>query len=364
MATIEAAFNPRHNSLNAIRLGLACIVIVIHSSAVGGYGPLPGFEHVWETALASFFVISGYLITSSRVTTKGILNYYWRRFLRIYPAFFVALLVVAVIIAPLSALISRSANYDWASALGYIVNNLAVYYKQLGIDGTLTSAPYGSAWNGSSWTLFYELLCYVGIGVLASIVPRKFLKSAVIGVFAVCTVGTAAVHFFGTDMHPVVETAVRLGGYFGAGAILFVCRDRIRLSRLGALLAAVTIITLVAVNAFTVFGGLPIAYLVMYLGVALPLSKVGAKNDFSYGTYIYGFPVQQVLALVFPDQQLPLLGFMGLSIAIAFPLGITSWFLIEKPALRLKHLWVRKPVKESLVASGPGSAAVVPAPSD
>ena len=35
----------------------------------------------------------------------------------------------------------------------------------------------------------------------------------------------------------------------------------------------------------------------IWLGIHLPLARVGAKNDYSYGLYIYGYPVSQLLVV-------------------------------------------------------------------
>ncbi|NDC64497.1 MAG: hypothetical protein EBZ59_11065, partial [Planctomycetia bacterium] len=54
-------------------------------------------------------------------------------------------------------------------------------------------------------------------------------------------------------------------------------------------------------------------------------------GDYSYGTYLYGWPIQQVVA---PFATTPLSMFL-----ISYPLilcaAVASWHLVEKPALSL-----------------------------
>jgi peptidoglycan/LPS O-acetylase OafA/YrhL len=81
----------------------------------------------------------------------------------------------------------------------------------------------------------------------------------------------------------------------------------------------------------------------LYLGVVLPFARVGAVNDVSYGMYIYAFPLQLVLAVIV-GTTLPTWAFVLVSIAITAPFAAASWFLVEKPAMRLKRLTSGSPV--------------------
>ncbi|MHB1100989.1 MAG: hypothetical protein ACYCZR_15705, partial [Burkholderiales bacterium] len=60
------------------------------------------------------------------------------------------------------------------------------------------------------------------------------------------------------------------------------------------------------------------------------------KSDLSYGTYIYGWPVQQSLIVLFPGIGVATLLLMSFAIVPLF--AFASWHFVEKPALRLKQL--------------------------
>jgi len=87
-----------------------------------------------------------------------------------------------------------------------------------------------------------------------------------------------------------------------------------------------------------------------FLGLPLAVVALGRMTaprlpaDLSYGLYIYSFPLQQVLA---EHGRLNVLT----SLALTLPFAAASWFLVEKPALRLK-------------ARLPGAVSPVPAPVD
>lgn len=342
--TLGQAFDPRRNSLNALRLVLATLVIVSHSWPIGGYGHDPGVGDLslGEWAVAGFFAISGYLITMSRVRSRSLGDYLWRRVLRIYPAFLVVLLVVAFVFAPLSVVLSGAGEWTPLAGLDYVWHNLGMRITQMGVDGTLETAAYPGAWNGSLWTLWYEFLCYLVLGVLLSIVPVRRLGVTAVAMTVLCAVAVIAIVAVGTPSLALLN-AVTLGGYFAAGALLYAYRDKVPLRAWLAVLSAVLIVATAATSTFRIVAGLPVAYLMMWLGVVLPLAPVGAKNDISYGMYVYAFPVQQVLAILLVGAALPAGVFVLIAIAATIPFAYASWILVEKPAMRLKSLRLRWP---------------------
>lgn len=70
------------------------------------------------------------------------------------------------------------------------------------------------------------------------------------------------------------------------------------------------------------------------------LSRLTAY-DYSYGIYIYAFPIQQTVAKFWPTMPLPLYLLVTSSATIA--MAALSWHWIEKSALGLKP---NRPFKE------------------
>ncbi|KQQ05633.1 MULTISPECIES: acyltransferase family protein [unclassified Rathayibacter] len=345
-STVGSAFDPRHNSINALRLGLAVLVIVAHSWPLGGYGDAPGFggTDLGNWAVGGFFATSGYLITASRIRSRTLLDYLWRRFLRIYPGFLVSLLVVAFVMAPLASLLLGAGPYSVGAGLQFVLGNLALYIREFGITGMLGSIPYPGPWNGSLWSLFYEFASYLVIGALVSVVPLRGVRPCVVVLFAGLTLAAGVL---ATDLVPVpavLNQMVTLVGYFLAGALVYLFRDRIPLSIPLTIAAAVVFAVVVDLGLYRVLAGLPLAYLMLALGALLPLQQLGATHDISYGMYIYAFPVQQILALMLLGIDVPTWAFILLAIACTLPLAWASWLLVERPAMRLKRLTAKAPV--------------------
>jgi peptidoglycan/LPS O-acetylase OafA/YrhL len=313
----------------------ALMVIVSHTWPIGGYGPDPRIagEKLGTWAVAGFFAISGYLIANSR--RHGTMNTFLvRRVLRIYPGFLVCLVVVAFAFAPVSAAIGPG-SVRWPSAFSYVFDNLLLKVHQDGISGTLTRVPYGPAWNGSLWTLIYEFGCYLAVGVLLSVTARRH-RFVIVAAF-VATAGLYLVEHHLGHQNSMVGVVAFLAAVFFAGSVMAVFADRVPLDwRIGILAIAVAAAS-AELGAIPWLGALPIAYVCMWLGAVLPFHKVGRINDFSYGVYIYAFPVQQTIMVVLGRHRLPVGVMVILSIVFTLPFAVASWFIVEKRALALKN---------------------------
>jgi peptidoglycan/LPS O-acetylase OafA/YrhL len=180
--TISSALRGHDNALGLIRLVLALAVLVSHTFPLGGFGHDPGSgitrgqANLGTLAVAGFFAISGYLITKSGMSAD-VMQFAWRRVLRIFPAFLLVLLLSALVLGPiiwsldghsLAAYFARSGTSPWH----YLASNWNLHGTTWGIlDIFQNSTPYGhethaSVINGSMWTLGYEWDCYVMIGLL------------------------------------------------------------------------------------------------------------------------------------------------------------------------------------------------------
>jgi peptidoglycan/LPS O-acetylase OafA/YrhL len=391
MTSLDAVFDPQRNSLNALRLVLATLVIVSHAWVIGGYGYPPALAGVdiGMFAVCGFFAISGYLITSSRLGSRssssshsgsssgsrsssgparphtasenppvrvatrgldqgpGLAPFLVRRFLRIYPAFLTVLIVTAVIFAPLSILLSgvdsgsTGPAPSFSSAASYVFANLSLHIAQWGIDGTLLTARIPT-WNIPLWSLAFEALCYLALGLLASVVPRRFFRSVALALFVVLTLAVLLTTDGGTA--GFTDNLLALGSFFFGGVVLYLFRQRMPSSAPIALIAAGVVLLVLVLGFFKPLAAFPLAYLLIYLGAVLPLHRIGARNDISYGLYIYGFPVQQLLLLATQGlwvtdtgQPMPVALFATLSVLATIPFALASWFLIERPALSLKR---------------------------
>lgn len=374
--TLARLVDPRANTLNFVRLLLAASVVVWHAYPLNGHA----FPWPWAAQLAGnagvdgFFAISGFLLAGSWLHKPHLLTYAANRVLRIIPAFWVCLVVVAAGFAPLALLLEGGDPADAFtgphSAGAYVLQNLDLSIDVHDVAGTPATVPFDGVWNGSLWTLRWEAFAYVCLavlGVLGLLRRRLLVLALLVGLWLVgvgLALGVVPDGYW-------VSTGARLGLMFVAGAVLQLYSDRIPAGRWFAAGAAVLVVVSPVLVDYRILGGPALAYLVIWLGGAIRSPRLRlADRDISYGLYIYAFPVQQLLVIL-GTAALPPLVTAALALAATVPLAAASWVLVERPALRLKSRlpWSRRaparlpgaaPAAQPVVAApeGPGRAAV------
>ncbi len=357
MRTLAETFNPRANSIGFLRWLMAFMVIFSHAGPIGGFYGGHDLGTQWSdeqsfggVAVGGFFFLSGFLITKSRMGRSTIFRFFWRRILRIFPAFWLTLLVTAFVLAPIAWLhrVGSLGSYFGSpdeSPLTYFFNNMFLNLGQRNIAGMGTQLPYfqllGSRdWNGSAWTLWYEFGCYILVGLLGlvgALAERRFAALA-----AVIIIGLSAIQWLRIGdlaqwlpgLHDIY--ILLLAPPFAFGILFAVYADRIpldwRIAVGGLLLAAVTY----GKGGFLVFGQYALYYFMIWFATHTPfLNRWERFGDFSYGIYIFAWPIMTFVAY-FGLQQHGWLPYHVVVIVLCHVAAFLSWHLIEKPAMSLK----------------------------
>ncbi len=90
-----------------------------------------------------------------------------------------------------------------------------------------------------------------------------------------------------------------------------------------------------------VVAAIPLAYAVIVSGFLIRNERLRLRNDLSYGTYVYAWPIQQLLVICGLGFMNPIV-FATIAAIATFPLAALSWFLVEKRAMSLKSRLKRK----------------------
>ncbi len=347
-APVQAlTLDQKRNNFDLIRMLLALAVIWSHSFPLG-----TGSEQSEPIALLTrrqatggsiavdlFFVISGFLITASAERSSTIWDYLRKRVARIYPGFLVALLFGLAL-----ALTVASARLPEASIPGRIGAFLlrAIQLKEFPYSGAFPENPAPGAINGSLWSIPYEFWCYIGVAGLSLLGwlrwPRRVLvlfgASIVVRVLFAVFQWHPGVGFLGR-VFGEPELWARLLPLYLAGVVAYQYRSRIPVSPAVAV-AALAVLAAAAVLPHGWSAGWPLAgsYLLFFAAYQPWLRAHGfaRHGDFSYGVYLYAFPVEQ---LVMHRAGHPLAPWLLFTIAapVTVILAMISWFVVEKPFL-------------------------------
>lgn len=356
---LGSQFNPRENSFGFLRLLLATGVLFSHCYILGSFGPQPllGFSHneltLGSLCVLCFFVLSGFLITRSRAEGNSSIAFLWHRFLRIFPGFWVCLLITTIIFAPIYCFLERHSLVEFYSThqqsfLSYLKLNAGLHIGQWGIPPLLQSVPYPGVINGSIWSLYFEWHCYLRVLLLGFILQLP-LRAVWISLYTLATWGAYIADQqpssgFGVLYHLIFrhlggdQTSRQLGAYFAMGSFFYLYRHRIP-NHLGLFcLSTIAVILGLHFHVLGYLGPPALTYSLLWLAFNLPrkLAWFDKVGDVSYGLYIYAFPIQQALALG-GAPRLGLTAYVILSMAITLGLAILSYKFIEAPALKAKR---------------------------
>lgn len=332
-------FDPRANALNAWRLILATGVILQHSWPLTGRKEHPPYDQLLSQVwVDGFFVISGFLITSSWIRNPRLREYVAARALRIFPGLWVCLVVVAFVIAPIGVAIqggSAAKLLASTAPIEYVLNNAVLNVYHAGIAGTPTGVPWPGVWDGPLWTLIFELMCYIAVALagLAGLLKRRW---PAVAVFVLAVAVAALVSYPVNALETLPQMVSRFAVVFAAGAVLRQYQDRIPARwSLVALSAVIVIAAGMLVPNYRVIAAIPLAYAVVVSGALIKNARLRLRNDLSYGTYIYAWPVQQLLVICGLAFLNPFV-FAVVAAVVTVPLAALSWFVVEKRAMALK----------------------------
>jgi len=327
----------RASGFDYLRIGLAVLVICFHSM-ITSYGSSfqenvthHGAGVAWYLILPMFFALSGFLVAGSLERSKSIGVFLGLRVFRIFPALATDTLVCALLLGPLLTTLPLGEYFSSPVLHQYFQNILGIIHFNL--PGVFETNPSHKV-NGQLWTIPVELECYITLtvlGVLGVHRHRKWMLAAFLALFAysewqILSRGDGAYN----------ERILLLS--FCAGVAFYQFRDIIRLNPLIAILALIiSLLCLSAPQAGYVMA-IPVTYLTVFLGLRNPpKSHLLETGDYSYGLFLYGYPIQQSMVYLFPFAH-TWWGNLILSVPLALMFAVGSWHLVEKKVLTHKTI--------------------------
>ncbi len=344
------------NNFDFMRFVGASLVILSHAYLLLGFKePLvAGGVVIGGFGVFIFFIISGFLVARSWESHPRATAFLGKRLLRIFPGLIVVTLLSVFILGPIFTHLSLIDYLRSPGTLNYFSNLSLLSYAPSPLPGVAFGSAQPFIVNASLWTLKYEMLAYIMLAIFAygGLFRRKRRMITDFAVLLLIVLVASslfklipAITFY--DLVPA--WIIRFGGFFAAGVLFYLHRAKIPYSWKLALAGVVIYLPLRFTPLEPYVGLLVLPYIILYLGL-LPtkhLKNFARHGDYSYGIYIFGYPVQQAILSTYLHIHNPH-KFAVLSFVLAIPFGVASWFLIEKPALSHKKRLskVRYPVDE------------------
>lgn len=331
--TLADAWAGGRNHFNLVRLVAAWLVIWSHAWAITGTPGNDPFAHLTLVRSAGafavdvFFVISGFLVAAS-FERHGWRDFLVARALRIYPALIVCTLLTVFVLGPL---LSTAADY-WRNPATwrYLAGNASLWRAEFWLPGVFEALPR-TAVNGSLWTLPIEGRLYLALllaGLVGMLRPRRYALA-----WTLALAGACAYAWRHAPLPEWLAYLVWVTAFFITGTLLWLWRDRLALRWRGLLALLLAAAVARGTPWFVPAYFAAVAYGTFCVAFLPRLPSIG-RNDFSYGLYLYGWPMQQLALLA--GAKTPASNTIVATI-LALACAALSWFLVEKPALRWKH---------------------------
>jgi peptidoglycan/LPS O-acetylase OafA/YrhL len=337
----------RQNNFDFLRILFAMLVFIHHLCLLTNskaFDPLFRFIRPFSSqSVPGFFIVSGFLIFMSYENSKTLKNYIEKRVRRIVPAYCFVIIVTAIVGIFLSSL-SWYQYITNPALFKYLLANLTLLnFLQPSLPGVFDKNPLNSGVNGSLWTIKVEVMFYIVVPMIA-IALRKFDKLLVVSIIYILSfIYKESMNLLAaqTGQRFFVELGWQLPGqlsFFMSGCLLYyyfkIFRDKYKY-----FLVPATIIMII--NEFTQSKFLPINFLVpislatIVISMAFftpPLKIFSKYGDFSYGAYIYHYPIIQTCISLGIFQVGNYFAVLIISILLMLA-SYCSWHFLEKPFL-------------------------------
>jgi peptidoglycan/LPS O-acetylase OafA/YrhL len=331
-----------------LRLGLAIAILRIHAAylsrmPIAAAAVAPGAPHGWTGPshvffifmVPAFFALSGFLVTGSALRLRATVPFLTFRLLRILPALLVEVTLSAIVLGAIFTTLPMASYFRDPQFFRYFGNIVGWIAFQL--PGVFAS-NYVSIVNGNLWTLPAEFDCYLITAalMLTGLAYNRIALTAIMGVVTAALIGLNTFSDFAVTPEQLLPHTVTY--YFFVGMLAYHWRDYVFAGWGLFALSAVGGCILLSYSHTIYLAPIFVTYFTVFLGVkALPEIKWLRTRDYSYGIYLYGYPITQALVASIPSLRGHGILVFILATACTMAFAAMSWHLIERRALALKN---------------------------
>jgi peptidoglycan/LPS O-acetylase OafA/YrhL len=320
------------NNFDFLRVVFATTVAIAHIIVLSDIDLFQPYKGYFNTRLAidGFFVISGFLIAKSYENTNNFKEYLTRRIKRIVPAYFFVIMISAILFSLISTYSINRYFFSY-EFWKYLVANLTFQnYFQPCLPGVFNTNLI-CAVNGALWTIKIEEAFYLLVPVFYWLVRYKKINIYILSAFVYLISVAYFNYFVSIDKYRIAKQLPGALAFFVVG-IMFYRNFSFLLKQKHYMILPCLILFFLEQYIFETQYLKPFTYgfMVFYFAYSFKwLNTFGKYGDFTYGIYIYHFPIIQLFVFYgFFDRYNPFV--MGISVLlITLIFSILSWHLLE-----------------------------------
>jgi peptidoglycan/LPS O-acetylase OafA/YrhL len=342
-----------------VRLVAAIIVLLHHSRGLQYHDvrddPLlhysAGFMDFGRCAVVIFFAISGFLVTPRLLRTADVVDYAVHRSVRIFPGLIVNVVLTMLVLGPILTTHSLVSYFTDPQTYLYVKNILTLMVNYLpGVVGSDGNPVYI---NGALWTLHFEVLCYILLGLIGAfgLLSRRNLVLALWCASYAIYIAISISPSFAAILFDRFSMFLSLFVYFGCGVLLYLFRARVPFSSVLAGAALAVLLGALPLGGGAVVMPICLPYLTMFCGLSLLPGNVPLKHDLSYGVYLIHAPILIAFGLTFPNMHMWWIG-AAVVFLVTLVLAYASWIFVESPALSKKKVasnWIHRRIRSLML---------------
>lgn len=335
-----------NNNIDLLRLFAALLVAWWHAPILFGKSiimpPLPQCISSGALGVAIFFFFSGMLVTNSLVAKKSPVSFAWSRLMRIYPAFFVMLIIAVFVIGPVFYAGSLRSYFLSSETWQFLSHNMRLRIKFI-LPG-LWEDRINTGINPSTWTIPLEVGCYICL-LFSFILCQHFKIKPWLFIIAALAASLLPHEWF-LRLIGKGYSIVYPGNIFcfTIGATMALYKDRIKITKtLITILMVICVMVWRCENLIYYLFPLTVSIVLLYATSIAPLVNIKPKHDVSYGIYIWHWPVYQIM-FTFISGAGPYLFFVACMV-ITVALAYLSAIFVEEPCMKFGKQMGRREFK-------------------
>ncbi|MGL5030538.1 MAG: acyltransferase family protein [Aeromonas sp.] len=330
---LSELLHKKNNNIDLFRIIAASMVIYSHGYALVSNNDKQDLvtsiihsDSAGSIAVKIFFFLSGLVVTNSLLNNDDPWRFVISRIFRIWPALIMTTIICAFILGPIFTSLSIHDYFQDKDVYRYVINAVSMNISYT-LPGVFTNNPYPNAVNGSLWTIPFEVFAYILLLAFSLIGVLKHKKVALMLSVIFLIEPWLSKRLLFSWVVPNHEVDF-LSPCFAFGVIIALYKENIaiRLNVCIGFFVLYIVMNDAIYASYLLYAS--IFSFILYLSSNEIVLKFKPKSDISYGVYLWGFPVQQVMVHYFNSYGVMFNIITSLLCSII--LAYLSWHLCEK----------------------------------